>query len=519
MSHSTPAATTHRSRPAPVLTFAATTALALILAACGGDPEPEVDASAGVSLEEAITATVKIEASGSLVDPYEGALEGGWWGSGLIVDPSGLVVTNNHVVVGAATLDVEVDGEQYSARILGSSECLDLAVLDLEGDGFPYFEWYEGDITAALDVWALGFPAVGDTSFTVTKGIVSKPDTANDSEWASIEHTIEHDARIRGGNSGGPLVAQDGSVVGVNYAGNDEDDLNLAIHRDEVLAVFDQLAKGRDVLSLGINGTGYLDESGSGIFVSGVASGSVADEAGVRPGDILTRMEGVTLGTDGTMADYCSILETQGTDATIAVEVFRPSDGGTYVGRFNGAPLEIASLPEVDTGDDTSGGTSDTTGDLVTVTDDSGQVSVEIPSSWGQVDGAQYTDDLGNVVYDVTAAPDLEAFYGQWAASGVSVAASSDALATLTVDGILDNGGPTAVDGGCTLDGGRQPYSDALYTGSYEWWVGCGGVDTTYVLIAATADDGTHIVSVVIQLAVGDEGALEPIVGSFQAAF
>ncbi len=493
----------------------------LTLAACGGGggggggSTSTGAASNAVGFDEAESATVKIEALGTFVDPNEGALEGGWWGSGLIVDDSGLAVTNNHVVVGAATLKVDVDGDQVNAKVLGTSECLDLAVIDLDGDGYPYFDWYEGEIKAALDVWALGYPAVGDTSFAVTRGVVSKPDTASDTQWASVEHAIEHDARIRGGNSGGPLIDENGRVVGVNYAGDDQNDLNLAIHRDEVLDVYAQLAKGVDVLSLGVNGSAIVGEQGgSGIFVSGVASGSVADKAGVLPGDVITRMEGVTLATDGTMADYCDILRTQGTDATLAVEVYRPSDGGTYAGQFNGRPLEVASLPDAgDTGDAPAD-----SGDLMTVSDDSGQVSVQVPASWSDENGEQYTDDAGNVVYDVSASSNLESFYGGWEVSGVSVSASEQALANQTVDGILDREGAPPESAGCANDG-RQPYSDALYTGSYDYWYDCGGVGSTYIVIAANADDGSHMIWVRLQIAAGDEWAIEPVVGSFMADF
>ena len=497
-----------RGRRAGVL--GGVTAAAILLAGCN-----PTASSPGVTLDEAETATAKIEALGAFVDPYEGALEGGWWGSGIIVDSDGLAVTNNHVVVGAATLNVTVDGEEHSARILGSSECLDLAVIDIEGDGFPFFDWYEGDITAAQEVWALGFPAVGDTSFAVTRGIVSKPDTANDTMWASLDQTIEHDARIRGGNSGGPLVTADAEVVGVNYAGDDVNDLNLAIHRDEVLGVFDRLASGEDVLSLGINGSAYLESGGSGIFVSGVASGSVADRAGVEPGDIITRMEGVTLATDGTMADYCDILRTHGSDATLTVNVFRPSDGGLYAGQFNGDPLEPAALPTTD--DDPPGETGSDERDLMLVRDDTGRISVQVPTSWTDIDGRQYTDDLGNAVYDVLVSTDVDAWLSGWAVSGVSVSASSDALANTTIDDILEQRSGPPIAAGCTLVDDALPYADGLYTGIYDWWSGCAGLDTDYVVVAAEADDGSHLIWVRLQMAAGDGWVLEPIMASFRA--
>jgi serine protease Do len=499
-----------RGRGAPATAIAAVGGLALAGCAGGGG------GSDAVGFDEAESATVQIEAVGTFEEPGEGAFEGAGRGSGFIVDPSGIAVTNNHVVVGAGTLKVWVGGEERNAQVLGSSECLDLAVIDLEGDGYPYFDWYEGDVEGAQDVWAVGFP-LGDPTFTITGGIVSKADTAGDTAWASIDHTIEHDARIRPGNSGGPLIDEDGRVVGVNYAGDEENDINLAIHRDEVLEVLDELREGTDVLSLGINGQAWVAEDGSasGIFVSSVASGSSADEAGVKPGDLITKMEGVTLAADGTMADYCSVLRTHGADATLSVEVFRPSDGGIYAGQFNGDELTAASLPQTDEQPQ-----DEEAGELTTVSDDSERVSVQVPASWTDLDGQQFTDDKGNTVYDVTVSPSIQDFAQGWSVSGVAVSASSDALDDTSVDEILDEAAGAPEASGCTLEGGeRQPYSDALYTGSYDYWSGCGGLDTDYITIAAEADDGSHLIWVKLQLAEGDRWALEPVVGSFRAEF
>jgi serine protease Do len=128
-------------------------------------------------------------------------------GSGFIIDPSGIAVTNNHVVTGAGLLRVWIDGESSprNARVLGVSECWDLAVIDIEGDGYPYMEFHQSEVNVGLEVYAAGFP-LGDPEYTLTKGIVSKARAGGESFWASVDSVIEHDARIRGGNSGGPLV-------------------------------------------------------------------------------------------------------------------------------------------------------------------------------------------------------------------------------------------------------------------------------------------------------------------------
>ena len=115
-------------------------------------------------------------------------------------------MTNNHVVTGAALLQVYVGGETdrvYSARVLGVSECSDLAVIYIEGDGFPFLQWYEDEIDVGLDVYAAGFP-LGDPEYTLTKGIISKARTSGETDWASVDAVVEHDATINPGNSGGP---------------------------------------------------------------------------------------------------------------------------------------------------------------------------------------------------------------------------------------------------------------------------------------------------------------------------
>lgn len=97
------------------------------------------------NLEDARAAVIQIEAVGTFMDPAEGwQLNAAGRGSGFIIDPSGIAVTNNHLVTGGALFKVYMAGEEKprSAKVLGASECADLAVIDIQGDGFPYIEWY-----------------------------------------------------------------------------------------------------------------------------------------------------------------------------------------------------------------------------------------------------------------------------------------------------------------------------------------------------------------------------------------
>jgi serine protease Do len=248
------------------------------------------------SLENVEDATVQIEAQGSFVDPQVGLQQNvAGRGSGFIIDEAGVAVTNNHVVTGAAFLQVWVGGESEprNARVLGVSERSDLAVIDIEGEGYPYLEWFDGPLSTGITVFAAGFP-LGDPEFTLTRGIVSKERARGETNWASVDAVIEHDATINPGNSGGPLVAENGKVVGVNFAGSPQARQQFAIARDEALRVIEPLRAGQEVNSIGVNGTAVTDgERVSGIWVASVQSGSPADRAGVKGGDIITR-RGVT---------------------------------------------------------------------------------------------------------------------------------------------------------------------------------------------------------------------------------
>ena len=98
-------------------------------------------------------------------------------------------------------------------------------------------------------------------------------------------------------------------MVGVNFAGSDEDSLFFAVNQDVAVPFAEQLAGGQDVDSIGINGLAFDDgDDWFGIWVVAVKSGSPADQAGLQPGDVIYRMEGIGLAGDGTMRDYCDIL-------------------------------------------------------------------------------------------------------------------------------------------------------------------------------------------------------------------
>ncbi|MCB0153074.1 MAG: trypsin-like peptidase domain-containing protein, partial [Caldilineaceae bacterium] len=170
-------------------------ALLLPLTASAAAPSP-FEQRAGSSdtpvpidnLEDVQQAVVRIEAVGVFKDPAEGMLMEAGSGSGFVIDEEGRVVTNNHVVTGAGFYRVYLEGKEdpVNARVLGVSECADLAVIDLQGDGYPFLAWYEEPIKVGLDVYAAGFP-LGDPEYTLTRGIVAKARADGETDWASVD--------------------------------------------------------------------------------------------------------------------------------------------------------------------------------------------------------------------------------------------------------------------------------------------------------------------------------------------
>ncbi|MDZ4159572.1 MAG: S1C family serine protease [Anaerolineaceae bacterium] len=303
-------------------------------------------------------AVIRIVTTGAYEYP-EGKAEQSFTGSGFIIDPRGIAVTNNHVVTGAALIDVYFydNPKPFRAKLLGVSECSDLAVIDIEGDGFPYLEWYTDEIELGMEVYSLGYP-LGDPEFTRHQGFISKKKTGGASSWTDVSSVVEHDAIINPGSSGGPLVTSEGTVIGINYAGNTTTDNYFAITYKEALPILEDLIAGKDVLSMGLNGESWLfDDGSSGIWIYSVASGSPADKAGIRAGDFLVGMEGITLGKEGTLSEYCGILRGKQEGAAIGVEVYRLRSDEVLEGQINGRPLEKS-------GSNTSQSTSSDTPDI-----------------------------------------------------------------------------------------------------------------------------------------------------------
>ncbi|MFN2149905.1 MAG: S1C family serine protease [Anaerolineales bacterium] len=523
--------------------------LAVVLASCGGGgsetqvptqpaaaptsaegsalptlPSKASAPAGGVStLADVKSATIQIQAEGTFLDPAVGlVLSGAGRGSGFIIDPSGLAITNNHVVTGAGLLKVWVGGDPtpHNARILGVSECSDLALIDIDGDGYPFLTWHTGSVDVGLEIYAAGFP-LGDPEFTLTKGIVSKARTSGATSWASVTDVLEHDATINPGNSGGPLIDADGHVVGVNYAGSSDTGQFFAIKEQEVTGILDQLKAGQNVNSIGVNGQAVMSDDGSiaGIWVASVASGSVADKAGLQPGDIITLLEGVLLGQDGTMSAYCDILRTHNPTDTLSMEVLRWSTGEVLAGQLNGRELATAALfnPDVNT----SGSSTTTTGSYsgyMLATDDYGAIQVEVPAEWSEIDGSPWVDSGEVIGASIYAAPSLDGFVNTWGTPGLIFNVSDDLAKLGGYQQLLDLRRQDFM-GSCKLDN-RYDYQDALYRGKYDFFVNCGGPGgASYLLLTAVPIDRPtdYLILVEVQIVTqADFDVAQHILDTFQ---
>ncbi|MBK8049200.1 MAG: serine protease [Anaerolineales bacterium] len=473
------------------------------------------DAAPVDNLEDAQKAVIQIEAVGTFKDIEEGLTTAAGLGSGFIIDADGRAVTNNHVVTGAAFLKVYVDGkeEPINAKVLGVSECADLAVIDLDGKNYPYLGWYEPPIKVGLEVYAAGFP-LGDPEYTLTKGIVSKARTSGESDWSSVDHVIQHDAVIDHGNSGGPLITNKGEVVAVNYAGIMDSNQFYSIAAANAQAVIEQLLTGADVDSIGVNAQAFLDEENqiSGIWVASVASGSPADKAGLLPGDFITSLEGLALAEDGTMATYCEILRSHDATDTLNLEVVRLDTNEVLTGQLNGRELKHSADLQTAPATDDNGTEQASTADWVTIKDDLDRVNVDVPEAWGDVEQKDWERGDAVVGAQLVASTDLASFYDDWGVPGVVVSYSDQLPAEMTVEELL-----TDLDYADTCtDGDVEPLPDGGLIGSYKVWTDCADAKSqVFVAVLTPKETGSSYTRVEIYVpGDADPAIVDQIVGS-----
>jgi putative serine protease PepD len=270
-----------------------------------GDSQPASSSALAVHAIYARThkGVVEITVSERSADPFGRSRSGQAQGSGFVYDSDGHVVTNQHVVDGASSISVRLwNGKTYSATVVGTDPSTDLAVLDIDAPASvlsPLVLADSSDVQVGDNVVAIGSPF--GLEQTVTAGIVSALHRQMTSpNNFTIDDSIQTDAAINHGNSGGPLLNDRGNVIGVNAqiesdSGGNEG-VGFAIPSNTVKSIVSQLIDSGKAEHAFL-GIGLQDASGGGAQVSQVRTGTPAARAGLHAGDVITAVAGKRVGT------------------------------------------------------------------------------------------------------------------------------------------------------------------------------------------------------------------------------
>lgn len=242
-------------------------------------------------------------------------------GSGFIITPDGLIVTNNHVIAGGPRGDVVdevtvtlIDGKKYVAKIVGRDATSDIALLKVDDTDLPYVEM-ESSLKSRVGDWVIAIGNPLGLGSTVTAGIVSALQR-NIGAGGAYDRFIQTDTAINPGNSGGPLFNLKGKVIGINNRLISPIGANIgvgfAIPAEEAQPVIDALRDGkqpeRGFLGISISPVtediaDALDiEKERGEFVQNVVEDEAGDKAGLKQGDIVLKVNGQDVTPDQTLS-------------------------------------------------------------------------------------------------------------------------------------------------------------------------------------------------------------------------
>lgn len=316
-------------------------------------------------VEQVNPAVVTIANLQQTVNPFNGQSTSGepvavGSGSGFIISEDGYVVTNFHVTEGGVEFEVRfLDGTVVPATFVGGDQLQDVAVLRLNlepGQTVPAVVPMgdSAELRAGDQVIAIGSP-FGELTNSVTTGIVNATDrTLDTSSGYALPNLIQHDAEIYPGNSGGPLINDQGEVIGINVAKatyangqNSTDSIGFAISIDAVKEIVDGIIEdgNYDRAYLGVEARGIASsqrpEQLAGQEIVTVVEGSPAEDAGLLAGDIVTAVDGVTIDQNNYFINLV-VLDHQPGDA-VTLTVVRDGKELTLDVTLGVRPAELAS--------------------------------------------------------------------------------------------------------------------------------------------------------------------------------
>jgi putative serine protease PepD len=259
-------------------------------------------------------------------------------GTGFVYDPSGNIVTASHVVDGASAIQVRFkDGSVAKATLVGDDPSSDIAVIKVNVASSklkPLGLADSGDVKPGQGAVAIGSPFGLEGS--ITAGIVSAVDrTIQAPSGFSIPNTIQTDAPINHGNSGGPLIAASGKVIGVNVQIAADDSggasqnagVGFAVPSNTVKSVADSLIAGRTVQHAYLGVSIGPNMNGSGAVIGAVRAGGPAAKSGVKSGDVVVAVNGKQV--------------TAANELTAAIASLRPGDKATLKVQRGGSTITL----------------------------------------------------------------------------------------------------------------------------------------------------------------------------------
>lgn len=284
-----------------------------------------------------VNSIVSINCSAVSTNIFGQRVESASSGSGFVITQDGYIVTNHHVISGASSVTVTMyDGTEYPATVVGSDSDYDVAVLKIDATGLqPVTLGSSKDVNVGDTVLAIGNP-LGELTFSMSQGIVSCCDRAINVNGTPF-NMIQVDASINPGNSGGPLMNLYGEVVGIvsakysSYSDTTVEGLGFAIPIGDVQAIITDIMENGQITnkpSFGITaGTmtqqmaaQYQIDQTSGAFVYSVNKGGAGEKAGLKMGDVITKVDSTDITS---MEDLTAAKKGHKAGDTVTVTYYR----------------------------------------------------------------------------------------------------------------------------------------------------------------------------------------------------
>jgi S1-C subfamily serine protease len=299
------------------------------------------------TVESVRTSVVSIVSDTVSRDMY-GLRQGEGSGSGIIIDPSGLILTNNHVIKNSTKITVTMDdGTQQEATVIGFDQLSDLAVIQIPGESYPFIPLEDSSNLRVGDwVIAIGNALALPGGPTVTVGVVSALGRNIDiNQDSTLTDLIQTDAVINPGNSGGPLLDLNGDIVGINTVvvrGNTNDGtaiegIGFAVHIETASLVANQLIETGKVKWAWMGA--YLSDLNpekaaefnlsvrEGVVVQAIVEDSPSSNSQIKPGDIILNINSIK--TSSTMELTKILRHDYSPGDTVNLDVFRMELDGT----------------------------------------------------------------------------------------------------------------------------------------------------------------------------------------------